>query len=82
VYHDGGPLAVWGAEKKASRKAACTCSADQEAQTDAWYFKHYCEWFSGADVREAMASIPSINIWDDHDLVVRRTCSVEQDTLD
>ncbi|CAD7704898.1 unnamed protein product [Ostreobium quekettii] len=37
-------------------------------EVEAYYFQHYCEHFSSPGMADAMASVPQMMIWDDHDI--------------
>ena len=32
-----------------------------------YYFKRYCTWFSQGAYGQALAAIPTVNMWDDHE---------------
>lgn len=34
-----------------------------------YYFKRYCTWFSQGAYGQALAAIPTVNMWDDHDTI-------------
>lgn len=38
------------------------------AEAEGFYLKNYCTCFSEKGMKEAFASIPSVMIWDDHDI--------------
>lgn len=73
----------WLTEKNPSVKARAKLTPELRADLDKFYLKEYIEWYGygywkGSTPKSkttqacfpiAMASIPSINIWDDHDII-------------
>ncbi|CAD7700165.1 unnamed protein product [Ostreobium quekettii] len=41
---------------------------DMRAQVELFYFEHYCTHFMATGMREALAAIPNVMMWDDHDI--------------
>ncbi|KAL1921967.1 uncharacterized protein VTP21DRAFT_10609 [Calcarisporiella thermophila] len=44
-------------------------SAAFRGVVDDFYFRHYCRHFSSGMYARAQASVPSVNMWDDHDII-------------
>jgi hypothetical protein len=66
---EGGPLKEWGDAMKPKARAAMPCDERLEARIDEWYFNNYCQWYSREEIAPAMARVPALNIWDDHDII-------------
>ena len=45
-----------------------TSTACLQAEVEEFYFSHYCKHFGREHYRDALASTPSLMIWDDHDI--------------
>ncbi|KAG0199590.1 hypothetical protein BGX28_007137 [Mortierella sp. GBA30] len=45
------------------------CKPHWIAAIEQYYFNRYCTWFSQGTYGQALAAIPSINMWDDHDTI-------------
>ncbi|EJD06423.1 uncharacterized protein FOMMEDRAFT_131380 [Fomitiporia mediterranea MF3/22] len=73
VYSDAvrteGPLQGWADTNSPRWKAKMPLSPQLEAELDNWYFKNYCGWYSKEPFCEAAAIIPSLQIFDDHDII-------------
>ncbi|KAF8501237.1 hypothetical protein BU17DRAFT_58930 [Hysterangium stoloniferum] len=73
IYSDrvfvDGPLKAWSKEKRPRRKARTPFTPQLSRDLDNWYFTNYLSWYTTSPFREASASIPSIQIWDDHDII-------------
>ncbi|KAI5853132.1 hypothetical protein DFP73DRAFT_590185 [Morchella snyderi] len=73
IYNDGirvtGPLKDWASLASASKKRIYQWSEQLEADADEWYFNNYVDWYSTAPYSHANSQIPSVNIWDDHDII-------------
>ncbi|KAF9354545.1 hypothetical protein BGX34_010951 [Mortierella sp. NVP85] len=45
------------------------CTPRWTMAIEKYYFNRYCEWFSSGTYAQALAMIPSVNMWDDHDTI-------------
>lgn len=61
-------LRVWGADTDHSRKVKAEWSPDMEAEATEFYLRNYIDSFSAPDIDVALASVPQVNMWDDHDI--------------
>jgi len=43
------------------------CKPHWTQAIERYYFNRYCTWFSQGTYGQALAAIPSINMWDDHE---------------
>ena len=72
VYNDlvwGQPaLKAWGELPARSDKLAADWSPDMEAQAVEYYCRNYIDTFSTSHIATAMACIPQVMLWDDHDI--------------
>ncbi|GIM06459.1 hypothetical protein Vretimale_10772 [Volvox reticuliferus] len=75
IYNDAvfdGPLLKgWDHTLKqsdTSNKASIPFTDEMRQEVEEFYFSHYCVHFSQPVYAQALASIPSVNIWDDHDI--------------
>ncbi|SCU79587.1 LADA_0B01728g1_1 [Lachancea dasiensis] len=73
----------WLKEKNSVKKFSAKLTPELRAEIEAFYFKEYLEWYGfgywkGSTPKSkttqrcfpiAMATIPSVNIWDDHDII-------------
>ncbi|GJJ08193.1 hypothetical protein Clacol_002401 [Clathrus columnatus] len=64
-----GPLQSWSKETSPKRRAETPFTEQMSKDLDDWYFWNYIDWYTTSPYREALASIPGINIWDDHDII-------------
>ncbi|KAF9428122.1 hypothetical protein BGZ94_003330 [Podila epigama] len=55
-------LTIEGREKTA-------CKPHWITAIEKYYFNRYCSWFSQGSYSQALASIPTVNMWDDHDTI-------------
>ncbi|KAI5119330.1 hypothetical protein M0805_000560 [Coniferiporia weirii] len=73
VYSDGvrtkGPLKEWASDPSPRKKARMETTPELEKDLDEWYFRNYCDWYSAEPFCLAAASIPSVQIFDDHDII-------------
>ncbi|KAM0754206.1 hypothetical protein T439DRAFT_323083 [Meredithblackwellia eburnea MCA 4105] len=69
VQMPGGPLEQWAKMKSGRHRAAIDFNDELKAKVDQWYFTNSCDWFNTNPFREATSLIPSVNIWDDHDII-------------
>lgn len=75
------PIKTWTQEKNAKRKKEMPFLPHDRQLTEMFFLNHYIEWFGQGwwegplgrclkpDFPRALASIPSINIFDDHDII-------------
>ncbi|PRW44508.1 plasma membrane [Chlorella sorokiniana] len=72
LYNDGvwqtPALKAWGANTDHDKKVEAEWTAQMQQEATHYYLTNYIDAFSAADVDVAMASIPSIMMWDDHDI--------------
>ncbi|KAG0356165.1 hypothetical protein BGZ54_000820 [Gamsiella multidivaricata] len=45
------------------------CTPKWTSAIENYYFNRYCTWFSQGTYGQALAAIPTINMWDDHDTI-------------
>ncbi|KAF8588264.1 hypothetical protein K439DRAFT_1629920 [Ramaria rubella] len=73
IYSDrlcvNGPLKTWARESKPRRRAKTPFTLELSKELDEWYFNNYITWYNTSPFREASAVIPSLQIWDDHDII-------------
>lgn len=75
------PIARWSIETQPSKKSLIPFSEQDIRETEEFYLNHYIKWFGqgfwegphGTCLKpgfpKAMATIPTINIYDDHDII-------------
>ena len=73
IYNDGvrvnGPLKRWTAIGNPKKRRDHLFDEGLRAECDQYYFDNYVRWFSTEPFAAANASIPQVNIWDDHDII-------------
>lgn len=73
IYNDNirvkGPLKEWTAIKNPRKRQHYPFDNDMRSRCDEFYFANYVKWYSTEPFASANASIPQINIWDDHDII-------------
>ncbi|KIJ52472.1 hypothetical protein M422DRAFT_243256 [Sphaerobolus stellatus SS14] len=73
IYSDmicqDGPLKEWAHNLSPSRRARTPFTEQTAKKLDEWYFNNYVDWFTVDPFRKALATVPSMNIWDDHDII-------------
>ncbi|TDL25496.1 hypothetical protein BD410DRAFT_886816 [Rickenella mellea] len=73
VYSDAvrvtGPLKAWANELDPKKRAKVPFTDPLGADIDNWYFKNYCDWYSKEPFSQCAAQIPSVQIFDDHDII-------------
>lgn len=73
IYNDGvrvdGPLKKWTAIANPKKRRDHLFDEELRSECDKYYFGNYVRWFSTGAFAAANASIPQINIWDDHDII-------------
>lgn len=67
VWRDVPYLAAWRKRSRHDRVAAPFPLEVAEAAAD-FYFDHYCRLWAHHDIAPIVASIPSLMMWDDHDI--------------
>lgn len=72
VYADSlwevvGEIKAW-LEKPLKRRITATFTASMQAKVERFYFDLYCSRWAQAEVAEMLASIPTVMMWDDHDI--------------
>lgn len=71
IYSDricvDGPLKAWAKDLKPSHRAKTPFTQELSQELDEWYFNNYVTWYSTSPFQEASATIPSLQIWDDHE---------------
>ncbi|KAG0282146.1 hypothetical protein BGZ97_009124, partial [Linnemannia gamsii] len=45
------------------------CKPHWTVAIEKYYFNRYCTWFSQGTYGQALAAIPTVNMWDDHDTI-------------
>jgi phosphodiesterase/alkaline phosphatase D-like protein len=66
---EGGPLKEWGDHIKPKHRAQMPATPELTKDIDQWYFENYCGWYSREEIKAPLASIPAVNMWDDHDII-------------
>lgn len=51
------------------KKRSYPWSPPLSTDTDEWYYNHYVEWYTTPPFSHATSQIPTLNIWDDHDII-------------
>ncbi|KAF9998020.1 hypothetical protein BGZ80_006880 [Entomortierella chlamydospora] len=73
LYCDGllnqKEMEEWLAVTSVSSREKAPCKPEWKVAIESYYFSRYCEWFSQGTYATALASIPSVNMWDDHDTI-------------
>lgn len=73
IYNDRvtitGPLQSWSRQKSPRRRAETPLTEKLEKELDEWYLRNYLDWFTTPPFKDALASIPGIQLWDDHEYV-------------
>ncbi|KAH8109595.1 hypothetical protein DFH11DRAFT_1627141 [Phellopilus nigrolimitatus] len=73
VYSDGvrtlGPLKGGASNPSPRKRAKMPVTPQLGKELDEWYFNNYCGWYSSEPFSAAAASIPSVQIFDDHDII-------------
>lgn len=55
-------------ERPVKQRIAAAFTATMQAKVERFYFDLYCSRWSQPEVREMLASIPTVMMWDDHDI--------------
>lgn len=61
-------LAAWGKLSEPSQKLKAKWTAEMEAQAVQYYCGNYIDTLSTTNIATAMACIPQVMLWDDHDI--------------
>lgn len=73
IYNDNirtdGPLKEWTAIQNPEKRRHHKFSEELRARCDKFYYQNYVRWYSTEPFASANASIPQVNIWDDHDII-------------
>ncbi|KAF8476167.1 hypothetical protein BDZ91DRAFT_788803 [Kalaharituber pfeilii] len=73
IYSDtlrvSGPLHSWAAKRNPLARRTYPYSPNLATAVHNFYRENYIQWFSTPPLSHATASIPSINMWDDHDII-------------
>lgn len=73
IYNDSvrvnGPLKPWTDIGNPHKRRTYPFDNRMRADCDMYYFNNYVRWYSTEPFAAANASIPQINIWDDHDII-------------
>jgi PhoD related phosphatase len=64
-----GPLKKWADIANPKKRRDYAFGGELRAQCDKYYFENYVRWYSTEPFASANASIPQVNIWDDHDII-------------
>ncbi|CAO3568087.1 unnamed protein product [Mortierella alpina] len=59
----------WLALTPISNREKSPCHPHWTTAIEQYYFNRYCSWFSQGTYGQALAAIPTINMWDDHDTI-------------
>jgi hypothetical protein len=62
-------LKQWTAITNPHKRREYPFGEELRAECDKYYFENYSRWFSTGAFAVANASIPQINVWDDHDII-------------
>ena len=73
IYNDGirvgGPLRQWADIGNPHKRREYPFGEALRSDCDEYYFNNYQRWFATEPFATANATIPQINIWDDHDII-------------
>ncbi len=73
IYNDSvrikGPLKPWSDISNPQKRQHYPFGNDMRKQCDQYYYENYVRWYSTEPFASANASIPQVNIWDDHDII-------------
>ena len=61
-------LKNWLEIKNRHKRLRAEFTDAMKADAELFYFEHYCTHFMATGMREALASIPNVMMWDDHDI--------------
>ncbi|RAH86790.1 hypothetical protein BO86DRAFT_405752 [Aspergillus japonicus CBS 114.51] len=73
IYNAGiytsGPLKEWTEMPDHKDKLKHQCNEKLRFECDTWYSENYTRWYNTEPFASALCQIPSLNIWDDHDII-------------
>ncbi|KAF9431572.1 hypothetical protein BGZ76_000131 [Entomortierella beljakovae] len=73
LYCDGllneQEMGEWLGITSVDERERTPCKPQWKECIDRYYFNRYCDWFSQGTYGKALAAIPSVNMWDDHDTI-------------
>ncbi|KAF9931996.1 hypothetical protein FBU30_009175 [Linnemannia zychae] len=72
IYNDdvlATPEMVEWLAKDEEERAATEFDGQQRYAVEKYYFDHYCQHFTTGTYSQALSLIPSVNSWDDHDIL-------------
>ncbi|KAF7161918.1 hypothetical protein CNMCM5623_007333 [Aspergillus felis] len=73
IYNDeiyqSGPLLEWTKIEDSRERLRYQCSRELQQACDDWYLANYIRWYNTEPFASALCQIPSLNIWDDHDII-------------
>jgi hypothetical protein len=74
IYNDGvrvdGPLRTWTDIGNPKKRRDFPFNEELRAECDDFYYQNYIKWYGTEPFKSANATIPQLNIWDDHDIIV------------
>ncbi|GMH41547.1 hypothetical protein BSKO_09457 [Bryopsis sp. KO-2023] len=68
VFKESEELGKWLEIKNRRARLAEVFTPKMQHETEWFYFSNYCNRFAEKGFREALACIPNVMIWDDHDI--------------
>ncbi|GIC87268.1 uncharacterized protein Aud_003652 [Aspergillus udagawae] len=73
IYNDeiyqSGPLLEWTKIEDPRERLRYQCSRELQQACDDWYLSNYIRWYNTEPFASALCQIPSLSIWDDHDII-------------
>lgn len=73
IYSDeirvSGPLAPWTKLRNHAKRRRYPYTPELALQVNSWYRENYIQWYSTPPFSDMNASIPAVNMWDDHDII-------------
>jgi hypothetical protein len=67
LWRDCATFREWLA-KPARERWACPFTPEMAAEADAFFFQRYCALWRYAEIAAVLSTVPSIMMWDDHDI--------------
>lgn len=75
IYNDSvrvdGPLKPWTDIGNPKKRRDFLFNEELRARCDDYYYQSYIRWYGTEPFKAANSTIPQLNIWDDHDIIVR-----------
>ncbi|KAF9098393.1 hypothetical protein BGX27_000802 [Mortierella sp. AM989] len=62
-------MVEWLAISSVDERERTICKPHWQETIDNYYFNRYCFWFTQGTYAKALATIPTVNMWDDHDII-------------